>query len=245
MKGHMQDGQFHPHTTYKKGTRKSRDQSAKTQGVKRKARCIKCGEYKSTLEMGSPSNVCLGCMKRSGSTGNCPVCLSKITRDSDQEVRQHIKDHLEMDAHSHHSGVCDCGVRKARLENVISDEEAKIIKKGYFSKQGVELVDDRKFKDWQKSKASDLYIMYVDKFPNSQIAQEYERGALGHGHFGEALFEGRYADAMYRADSKNLVMLHDIGLEHFLSKNRKHPKDPSEYETFIGRYEWAKDYKGE
>ncbi len=34
MKGHMEDGKFHPHTPYKKGVRKSRDQSAKTQGVK-------------------------------------------------------------------------------------------------------------------------------------------------------------------------------------------------------------------
>ena len=34
MKGHMQDGKFHPHTEYKKGTRKSRDQQAKEQGVK-------------------------------------------------------------------------------------------------------------------------------------------------------------------------------------------------------------------
>ncbi len=34
MKGHMQDGKFHPHTDYKKGTRKSRDQTAKTKGVR-------------------------------------------------------------------------------------------------------------------------------------------------------------------------------------------------------------------
>ncbi len=34
MKGHMQDGKFHPHTQYKKGVRKSRDQSAKSTGVK-------------------------------------------------------------------------------------------------------------------------------------------------------------------------------------------------------------------
>ncbi|MCP6727117.1 MAG: hypothetical protein KJI69_03775 [Patescibacteria group bacterium] len=231
----MEKGKFHPHTKYEKGTRMSRDQSTKTEGVKiRKERLW------------------------SGSTGFCPVCNSEITRDTQQEVKQHIKDHLEMDAHSHHSGVCDCGgnyvgvrkarlensVRKARLENVISDEEAKEIRKGYF-KEGVSKEDDRKFTDWQKSKASDLYQIYVEKFPNSQIAEEYRRGSLGHGHFGEALFEGRYADAMYRADSKNLVMLHDIGLEHFLSKVQRHPSDPSEYDTFIGRYEWAKDYRGE
>ena len=41
MKGHMQDGKFHPHTDYKKGTRKSRDSSVKTQGVKiRKQRTV-------------------------------------------------------------------------------------------------------------------------------------------------------------------------------------------------------------
>jgi len=40
MKGHMQDGKFHPHTDYKK-VRKSRDQKAKTQGVKiRKQRLV-------------------------------------------------------------------------------------------------------------------------------------------------------------------------------------------------------------
>lgn len=35
MKGHMEDGKFHPHTQYK-GIRKSRDQTTKTQGVKLK-----------------------------------------------------------------------------------------------------------------------------------------------------------------------------------------------------------------
>ncbi len=34
MKGHMQDGKFHPHTEYKKGTRKSRDKTVKQEGVK-------------------------------------------------------------------------------------------------------------------------------------------------------------------------------------------------------------------
>ncbi len=38
MKGHMQDGKFHPHTDYKKGIRKSRSQKAKQQGVKIKPR---------------------------------------------------------------------------------------------------------------------------------------------------------------------------------------------------------------
>ncbi len=34
MKGHMKDGKFHPHTEYKKGTRKSREQNKKSEGVK-------------------------------------------------------------------------------------------------------------------------------------------------------------------------------------------------------------------
>ena len=34
MKGHMQDGKFHPHTDYKKGTRKSREQNTKSKGVR-------------------------------------------------------------------------------------------------------------------------------------------------------------------------------------------------------------------
>lgn len=38
MKGFTKDGKFHPITDYKKGTRKSRDQKAKTQGVIRKHR---------------------------------------------------------------------------------------------------------------------------------------------------------------------------------------------------------------
>ncbi len=45
MKGHMQDGKFHPHTDYKKGTRKSRDQKEKTKGVKvRKQRLVAEGK---------------------------------------------------------------------------------------------------------------------------------------------------------------------------------------------------------
>ena len=36
MKGHMEKDGFHPHTQYKKGTRKSRDQSAKLEGVRMK-----------------------------------------------------------------------------------------------------------------------------------------------------------------------------------------------------------------
>ena len=40
MKGHMESDGFHPHTTYK-GVRKSRDQQAKTQGVRLKRNQVK------------------------------------------------------------------------------------------------------------------------------------------------------------------------------------------------------------
>ncbi len=49
MKGHMENGKFHPHTEYKKGIRKSRDQTAKSTGVKveRKARLTVSSSSKS------------------------------------------------------------------------------------------------------------------------------------------------------------------------------------------------------
>ncbi len=46
MKGHMENGKFHPHTEYK-GVRKSRDQQVKSQGVKiRKARTVSTPKLK-------------------------------------------------------------------------------------------------------------------------------------------------------------------------------------------------------
>ncbi len=49
MKGHMEDGKFHPHKSYQKGVRKSRDQKTKTQGVRKKIgkeKCPACGKMK-------------------------------------------------------------------------------------------------------------------------------------------------------------------------------------------------------
>ena len=129
-------------------------------------------------------------------------------------------------------------------KTVISDADAKKLSKHLRRKAGISNEDYQKLIEHKKSKASDLYKTYVGKFPNSKIAQEYDRGALGHGHFGEALFEGRYPDAMYRADANNLRKLKEIGIEHHLSHSRRHPDDESEHETFMGRYDWAKDYKG-
>jgi len=123
MKGFTKNGKFHPITDYK-GVRKSRDQSAKSTGVKiRKARCTTCQEYKSILEMGSPSNVCLDCMKKDIPTGFCPVCNRNISRGSENEVKQHIKEHIKMKEHAGHQGVCDCGIRKDRDSEVEKDRQ--------------------------------------------------------------------------------------------------------------------------
>lgn len=91
-----------------------------------------------------------------------------------------------------------------------------------------------------RDNASDLYKLYVSMFPNSHIAMDLRRAGIpSHGHFGEALYEGRYEDAMYRADSDNLIKLHELGIEAFLSKEKKHPDDTSPYEEFLSRYKWA------
>jgi hypothetical protein len=100
-----------------------------------------------------------------------------------------------------------------------------------------------------KRKESDLYKLMIKKYPNSSVGSDYHRwqktGSTGnHGHFGEALREGRYTDAMYRADANNLVNLKGVGVEHFLSKKQTHPDDPSDYDHFISHYKWAKKHTG-
>jgi hypothetical protein len=99
-----------------------------------------------------------------------------------------------------------------------------------------------------KRKESDLYKQFVSKYPNSSVGRDYHRwkqtGLSGsHGHFGEALREGRYTDAMYRADGNNTVNLKGVGIEHHLSKVQHHPDDPSDYDEFMSRYNWAKNRK--
>jgi hypothetical protein len=99
-----------------------------------------------------------------------------------------------------------------------------------------------------KKKDSDLYKQFVSKYPNSSVGSDYHRwqrdGSSGnHGGFGDALREGRYADAMYKADGNNLVNLKGVGIEHHLSKTQRHPNDPSDYDEFISRHKWAKNRK--
>ena len=139
------------------------------------------------------------------------------------------------------------GVRLQRGKSIISEEEASKLKKQLKRKGGsISNEDYSKLVMYERSKASDLYKIYISKFPDSHIARDLNTAGLpSHGHFGTALFEGRYEDAMYRADSDNLRKLKEIGIEHFLSKERKHPDDPSPYESFMTRYDWAKDYRGD
>ncbi len=137
--------------------------------------------------------------------------------------------------------------KRDRYEHIISDEEAKELRK-QLHKDSISKEDYEKIVAHHKSKASDLYKIYLDKFPNSNIGRDNARwgtsGYGSHGHFGDALFEGRYEDAMFRADSSNLVNLKEIGIEHFLSKEKPHPDDESPYNVFMGRYNWAKEQRG-
>ncbi len=66
MKGHMENGKFHPHTEYKKGIRKSRDQFAKLQGIKLKDKktCSICRDpFTPSHQSAETRNVCKKCIK--------------------------------------------------------------------------------------------------------------------------------------------------------------------------------------
>lgn len=89
-----------------------------------------------------------------------------------------------------------------------------------------------------------IYIAMVEQFPNSSVGGDVHRwaesGSYGnHGHFGEALREGRIADAMYRADGDNLEHLGELHIENLLSTKVYHPDDPSDRAIFLSRLEWA------
>ncbi len=165
MKGHMQDGKFHPHTQ-SKGVRKSRDQSTKSTGVKVRnkrfppfvtteeakkfsdadiERKIKIhqnavsqqgkdlaqghgfdkDEHEATINalnllVSERAIRNIKNRKARDHTGFCPVCKHDITRGSEQEVRRHINDHIKMQEHAGHQGVCDCGIRK---KSAIAEED--------------------------------------------------------------------------------------------------------------------------
>lgn len=63
-----------------------------------------------------------------------------------------------------------------------------------------------------------LFERYINAFPNSLIALHTE--LLGddtsHGSFSDALKEGRYEDAMYKADDDNLIKLDTLGFHNYI-----------------------------
>ena len=58
-----------------------------------------------------------------------------------------------------------------------------------------------------------LFERYINAFPNSLIALHTELlgDDISHGSFSDALKEGRYEDAMYKADDDNLIKLDTLG----------------------------------
>ncbi len=109
-----------------------------------------------------------------------------------------------------------------------------------------DIIDEIKAKELKNKKyqGSDLYNAMVNSYPHSSVGSDVARwkasDSLGsHGGFGDALKEGDYAKAMYKADGHNLVLLKNLGIEHHLSKTQHHPDDPSDYDEFKQRYEWA------
>lgn len=68
------------------------------------------------------------------------------------------------------------------------------------------------------ARISILYKRYIEAFPNSLIA--VHTSVLGddisHGSFSDALKEGRYEDAMYRADDNNLIKLEQLAFFNYI-----------------------------
>ncbi len=71
----------------------------------------------------------------------------------------------------------------------------------------------------ETTKGSELYQVYLKKFPKSDIARA-ERNGLGNrgGSFQTALKAGDYGEATVRADEFNILKLKKIGLQHHLNK---------------------------
>ena len=72
--------------------------------------------------------------------------------------------------------------------------------------------------DNSKKQGSELYRVYLKKFPESDIARS-EKVGLGNrgGSFATALKNGNYSSAMIYADEFNILKLHRIGLQHHLA----------------------------
>ena len=65
---------------------------------------------------------------------------------------------------------------------------------------------------------SKLFERYISAFPESLIARHTEMlgDDVSHGGFSDALKEGRYEDAMYKADDDNLIKLDILSFHNYI-----------------------------
>lgn len=63
-----------------------------------------------------------------------------------------------------------------------------------------------------------LYKRYIEAFPASRIAMDIDMFGpdVSHGGFGDALKEGKYEEAMYRADDDNLIKLDILAFFNYI-----------------------------
>ena len=63
-----------------------------------------------------------------------------------------------------------------------------------------------------------LFERYISAFPDSLIARHTEMlgDDVSHGSFSDALKEGRYEDAMYKADDDNLIKLDILSFHNYI-----------------------------
>lgn len=71
---------------------------------------------------------------------------------------------------------------------------------------------------------SKMYRDYLEKYPNSHIAHDVKtwNRVGGHGGFGEALMNGEYADAWFKADLSNQKKMMELG---FGTKYKDYDRD--------------------
>ena len=204
MKGHMQDGKFHPHSEYKKGVRKSRDQNAKSEGVKiRKAR----SEIKPNLPKAyTPAWDKL----KKNVEGRFDHDFNEIKLENLQSVNQNwfedvisteprmedIKDHFG------ESSLSDAKFKKQHSESEIEDakqelmdEQREIMWGTLFEAKDTMLAE--KIKENSEALINDAGITIVD-MSNSDKADSYQTGVfLGINGAGYDFYEQHWVP-MYR-----------------------------------------------
>ena len=91
----------------------------------------------------------------------------------------------------------------------------KLVMPKFITKNGKKIPIGKKR---ETTKGSELYQVYLKKFPKSDIARA-ENNGLGNrgGSFSTALKNGDYGEATVRADEFNILKLQKIGLQHHLN----------------------------